>query len=710
VSWHGQKRASFRARGRQRCRGLAALAVAGALAAALSQSGTASAETLQLYSFGQNRWGQLGTSANSGSSSPNPTPGAISLPDAAGAPTQVAAGAAHGLLVTSTGQLFAFGSNERGQLGVAANVGLANPNPTPLLVTLPEAGGPAESVAAGALYSLAVTTRGQLFAFGDNEYGQLGVAANVGTAKPNPTPMLVTLPGVAGSATEVAAGSSHGLALTSTGQLFAFGENNYGQLGNSTNVGLGVANPIPVSVALPTASGRVTQIGAGAEQTFADTSSAQVLAFGENNYGELGNTMNVGTTEPDSMPTAVGLPPEARAFAVAGGAAAQSTFVTTRVPPFAGPNVSFRARFVPMLGYPATGNIAGAGAALDLEYAIEGAEYLGFAAPLIGLDLYMPQGFKLHPSGFPTCAEEGLKLKGPGSCPIRSKAGGGSAVGVVPLGSTRVPEEATIESFFTPGGGLFSYLSGHSPLPLEIPLVGTFSPATSGASGPELVAQIPLIEAVSGGPDTSLERIHLRFGSAFGSGGKKTYYARVPDACPKAYLPIKTVLTFASVAGLPQREVVRGFRMPCPRRVVSTGTVAPVIAGLAETRRIWREGHRPATFSRRHRPPIGTTFTFSLSEQAAVSFAFTQQVVGRKVNLKCVARTKRNRRKSACRRTVARGKLTFMGHAGNNRVSFQGRISHSNRLGLGSYTLVITATNAAGQHSIPKQLSFTIVK
>jgi hypothetical protein len=139
-------------------------------------------------------------------------------------------------------------------------------------------------------------------------------------------------------------------------------------------------------------------------------------------------------------------------------------------------------------------------------------------------------------------------------------------------------------------------------------------------------------------------------------------------------------------------------------------SVAPVIAGLAETRRVWREGNRLAAFSRRHRPPIGTAFAFSLNEQAAVSFTFTQRVVGRKVNGQCRAKTKRNRRKRTCRRTVGRGTLTFIGHAGNNRVSFQGRASHSKRLPLGGYTLVITATNVAAQQSSPKQLSFTIVK
>jgi hypothetical protein len=129
----------------------------------------------------------------------------------------------------------------------------------------------------------------------------------------------------------------------------------------------------------------------------------------------------------------------------------------------------------------------------------------------------------------------------------------------------------------------------------------------------------------------------------------------------------------------------------------------------AQSHRSWREGNALARFSRK-RAPLGTTFYFTLNEQATVSFAFTQQVGGRKVKGKCVAQTKKNRRKSACKRTVTRGTLTFTGHTGMNRVSFQGRISHSKKLGLGSYRLVMSATNAAGQHSSPRQLSFTIVK
>jgi hypothetical protein len=107
---------------------------------------------------------------------------------------------------------------------------------------------------------------------------------------------------------------------------------------------------------------------------------------------------------------------------------------------------------------------------------------------------------------------------------------------------------------------------------------------------------------------------------------------------------------------------------------------------------------------------VGTTFSFVLNEQASVSFVFAQQVNGRAVGGKCVSQTNKNRRRPACKQMVTQGSLSFSGHAGSNKVVFQGRISPSKGLPLGAYTLQISASNSSGQSSSPRSLSFTIVK
>jgi hypothetical protein len=144
------------------------------------------------------------------------TPTLVSLPQEKGVVTQVAAGGGQTLVVTSSGQLYTFGFNIYGQLGNSTSIGTQNANPTPTLVTLPGATGPVVQVSATGNSSLAVTSTGQLFSFGVNYYGQLGRATNNGTAAPNPDPALVSLPG--GERVEtVARGSnaSHALVVVS---------------------------------------------------------------------------------------------------------------------------------------------------------------------------------------------------------------------------------------------------------------------------------------------------------------------------------------------------------------------------------------------------------------------------------------------------------------------------------------------------------------
>jgi streptogramin lyase len=138
-------------------------------------------------------------------------------------------------------------------------------------------------------------------------------------------------------------------------------------------------------------------------------------------------------------------------------------------------------------------------------------------------------------------------------------------------------------------------------------------------------------------------------------------------------------------------------------------TLPPALSHLTESSSRWREGSHLAAISRRHGPPLGSTFRFTLSEPAGVHVTFTQVVNGRKVKKRCVAPTHSNIHRRACTRTVSRGALTFAAHPGGDRIVFQGRLTRSRKLAPGSYTVTFVAVNTAGQRSQARSLRFTIV-
>ncbi len=129
----------------------------------------------------------------------------------------------------------------------------------------------------------------------------------------------------------------------------------------------------------------------------------------------------------------------------------------------------------------------------------------------------------------------------------------------------------------------------------------------------------------------------------------------------------------------------------------------PVITDVHQSAFRWREGNKLAHISRTgKKPPVGTTISFVLSENASVSFEFTQ------IHGSCRAKGHKPSKAEHCGRTMTAGKLSFAGHDGANKVSFQGRISRSRELKPGDYTLAITAINTERTRSASESLRFTI--
>jgi hypothetical protein len=150
------------------------------------------------------------------------------------------------------------------------------------------------------------------------------------------------------------------------------------------------------------------------------------------------------------------------------------------------------------------------------------------------------------------------------------------------------------------------------------------------------------------------------------------------------------------------------FQPPPP---VTKDTTAPTFSGVSLTNKVFTvgKGATPVSAKKKRRVKVGTSFRFTLSEAATVKLVIAQKLPGRRAGKVCRKTSRKNRGRKRCTRFVKKGTLTRAGAAGANSVKFTGRIGRR-ALKPGSYRVSITATDAAGNRSKPKTLSFRVVR
>jgi hypothetical protein len=245
------------------------------------------------------------------------------------------------------------------------------------------------------------------------------------------------------------------------------------------------------------------------------------------------------------------------------------------------PTIKIKAQAVPIPGFAGTGDFYGKGADVEATFEVEGSGYgatlqrpQGSPPPISEVNVYLPKGVKLHPSGFGVCTEATLKNVGASGCPKSSFASApGSVLGEVAFGSERVPEEASLRAFFAPGGGLLFYTLGTSPVAVEVVSSGKYV-RSSGKYSWELETLVPAVATVPGAPFASVSKIHIKAGAAYRSHGRVVPYGTVPKKgeCPKGGFFGKTEVTFGGMFGgdrefgIPPKTVTDVIRVPCPRQ------------------------------------------------------------------------------------------------------------------------------------------------
>eukprot|EP01062_Namystynia_karyoxenos_P024509 TRINITY_DN19562_c0_g1_i3.p1 TRINITY_DN19562_c0_g1~~TRINITY_DN19562_c0_g1_i3.p1 ORF type:complete len:1105 (+),score=273.14 TRINITY_DN19562_c0_g1_i3:80-3316(+) len=190
--------------------------------------------------------------------------------------TDIACGMNFCVAATGAGDCLAWGANDRGQCGGGDIAEVLHPAPVrglpPCVV----------AVAAGGGHCVAVTAAGDVWAWGANGQGQLGV----GDEEPHEYPVKV--PGFDGRCQGICCGLGHTVALDkNSGELWGWGWNHTGQLGVEGRAN--VLAPRRLQLPLPDGEvGRVTHCSAGGGHTVAVTAGGSAYAVGSNACGQLG--------------------------------------------------------------------------------------------------------------------------------------------------------------------------------------------------------------------------------------------------------------------------------------------------------------------------------------------------------------------------------------------------------------------------------------
>nr|XP_021558148.1 probable E3 ubiquitin-protein ligase HERC6 isoform X2 [Neomonachus schauinslandi] len=241
----------------------------------------------EVHSCGDNSHGQLGRRGVQSEEQPKPIHALETL-----RVDLVSCGKEHSLAVCYKGRVFAWGAGSEGQLGVGE---FKEINLIPRKIkTL--TGIKIIQVSCGHYHSLALSEDGQLFSWGSNSHGQLGLGKErPSQASPQRVRSLDGIP-----LTQVAAGGAHSFALSLSGASFGWGSNNAGQLALRKNNVPVLQSPKPHSIGALKNLG-VIYISCGYEHTAVLTQTGKVFTFGSNSYGQLGHSPTAEKEGPQLM-------------------------------------------------------------------------------------------------------------------------------------------------------------------------------------------------------------------------------------------------------------------------------------------------------------------------------------------------------------------------------------------------------------------------
>ena len=226
----------------------------------------------ELYTWGINNGGKLGTGRGN---KKIPT-----LVNIKGNVIQVSCGKMHTGAITAEGELYMSGQNWCGQLGDGSETTKWKP-----ILVYDERNERFTQVSCGRYHTGAITAEGELYMWGGGGAGQLGDNTNTDSLSRTTPINIKGNPKII----QVSCGRDHTGAITESGKLYMWGDNEDGQLGDGT----GINKKIPVLIMED-----IAQVSCGGSYTAAVTIEGELYMWGQNNRGQLGDGTQDDATEP----------------------------------------------------------------------------------------------------------------------------------------------------------------------------------------------------------------------------------------------------------------------------------------------------------------------------------------------------------------------------------------------------------------------------
>ncbi len=222
-----------------------------------------------VWSYGQNTYGQLGDESTTNSD----IPVQATFPSGT-VITKIAVGEYHTLALDSQGNVWAWGRNDFYQLGSTKPANYVS-KPTKV-ANLPKI----IDIECGSYNSFAITEENEVYSWGLNADGECGIGSYTNRTTVNKVKYIT-------DAIDIRAGKNHTIVLRSTGEVYVTGSNMYGELAKNS----GQIRKQEIFTKVENLK-NIVEIGSGASNGIAVNTSGNVYTWGSNVYGELGLNSN----------------------------------------------------------------------------------------------------------------------------------------------------------------------------------------------------------------------------------------------------------------------------------------------------------------------------------------------------------------------------------------------------------------------------------